>query len=191
MTCINKITGNISYDCTPQKRAKAGLETKALLVNKADIDLTVLTMSGALVTNISVLSGKTAYSVETVKQLHNTAAAFTANDSGVDTFSHSYIGRIFGQGVADAERARELKDGEYVVITMSKWGAGTNECFHVFGLENGLRMSESTFTSIENDGALLFTLSSVEGYGETYPYQVWNETSYTVTKAKFDDLLAN
>lgn len=191
MSCINKLTGNISYDCTPQKRAKAGLETKALLVNKADIDLTALTMSGALVTNISLVSGATAYSVETVKQLHNTAAAFAANDSGADSFTHTYVGRIFGQGVADAERARELKDGEYCVIVQSKWGAGTNENFKVFGLESGLKMSEATFTSIENDGALLFTLSSLEGYGEFYPYQIWNETSYTATKAKFDALLVD
>ncbi|PZR11190.1 MAG: hypothetical protein DI539_20860 [Flavobacterium psychrophilum] len=184
------MSGNINYDCTPSKRAKAGLEQKAVIINKSDIDMTALTMSGALVTNLSLLSGSTGYSVETIKQLHNTAAAFTANDAGADTFAQSYVGRIWGQGVQDAERARELKDGEFVVVVQTKWGAGTNEAFKVYGLENGLRMTEATFTSIENEGALLFTLSSLEGYQETYPYQIWNEGTYAENKAKFDALFA-
>jgi hypothetical protein len=144
-----------------------------------------------MATNISLFSGATGYSVETIKQLHNSGAAYAANDAGADKYNHSYVGRIWGQGVADAERAKELKDGEFVVIVQTLWGAGTNEAFKVFGLEGGLRMTEATFTSIENDGALLFTLSSDETFGgESYPYQIWNEGNYASTKAKFDNLLA-
>ena len=192
MACgTTKITQNISYDCTPAGRAKAGLESKAVIINKSDLDLTALTVSGASVTNLSLASGSTGYSIEWIKQLANTASEYVANESGVDTYSHSFVGRIFGQTAADAERAKELKDGEFVVIVESKFkGADNLSAYKVFGLENGLRMSEASFTSLENDGAFLFTLASVEGYGESYPYQVWSEGTYVTNKAKFDALFA-
>jgi hypothetical protein len=34
-------------------------------------------------------------------------------------------------------------------------------------------MSEGSFTSNENDGSFLFTLASLEGFGERYPYQIY------------------
>jgi hypothetical protein len=41
MGCINKLTAAVSYDCTNvANRAKSGLEAKAVLINKSDIDLT-------------------------------------------------------------------------------------------------------------------------------------------------------
>jgi hypothetical protein len=35
------------------------------------------------------------------------------------------------------------------------------------------KMSEGSFTSNENDGSFLFTLASLEGFGERYPYQIY------------------
>ena len=191
MNCINKITANIAYSCEPNLRAKAGLEGKAVLINRQDLDLTALTQSGATITNLSLNSGATGYSIEWVKQLGNTASAFASNENGADSFSHSFVARVFSQGAADAERIRELKDGEFVVVVESKWkGLNNAQAFKCFGLESGLRMQEGTFTSLENDGAFIFTLASVEGFGESYPYQVFTEGTYAVNKAKFDDLFA-
>jgi hypothetical protein len=39
-------------------------------------------------------------------------------------------------------------------------------------------MSEGSFTSNENDGSFLFTLS-LEGFGERYPYQIYAGASYS------------
>jgi hypothetical protein len=187
MNCINKLTANIAYDCSPAGRAKAGLEGKAVLINKKDLDLTALTQSGATVTNLSLASGATGYSIEWVKQLGNTASAFAANDNGADSFNHTFVARVFGQGAQDAERIKELKDGEFVVVVESKWkGTNNTEAFKVFGIESGLKMSEGTFTSLENDGAFIFTLASVDGFGESYPYQVFSQGTYAVNKAKFE-----
>lgn len=190
MSCLNKLTASIAHDCTPQGRAKAGLETKAVIINKEDIDVTALTVSGAAVTNLSLVSGATGYSIDWVKQLGSATAEFAANDSGIDTFTHGFACRIFGTDVAAAERARELKDGEFVIVVETKYkGTNNGAAFKVFGLESGLKMSESNYTSLENDGALLFTLSSVEGFGESYPFQVWSEGNYTANKSKFDALM--
>lgn len=192
MECISKLTASITYDCSPAERAKAGLETKAVIINRADLDLTALTTSGASVTNISLASGSTGYSIGWIKQLGSSTSSFTANDSGVDTYAHGFACRVFGQGSDDAERIKELGTGEFVVLVESKWkGTQNAEAFKVFGLENGLRMSEGSYSTLENDGSFVFTLSSVEGYGETYPYQVWKEGNYAAMKAKFDNLMVD
>jgi hypothetical protein len=63
MGCINKLTAAVSYDCTNvANRAKSGLEAKAVLINKSDIDLTTLTQ-GATVTSMLLTSGKTGFDV--------------------------------------------------------------------------------------------------------------------------------
>lgn len=190
MSCIGKLTANIAYDCTPANRAKGGLETSAVLINRADIDWTSVTQTGATVTNISLMSGATGYSIEWIKQLGTVGSEVSIND-GLDTFTHNFAARIFGSGADDAERMKELLEGEYVVIVETKFkGTSNADAFKVFGLENGLKMSEGTYSSTENDGALVFTLASVENYGESYPFLIWNETNYTTTKAKFDNKLS-
>lgn len=188
---IQKLTANITYDCSPSGRAKAGLETTAVLINRKDIDLTALTQSGATVTNLSLVSGATGYSIGWIKNLANTASEFTANDSGLDSFTQSFACRVFGQSAADVERINELKSGEFVAVVETKYKGASNEAaYKVFGLENGLKMNEGTFTSLENDGSFLFTIGSQEGFGETYVYQIWNEGSYASNKAKFDSNFA-
>lgn len=189
--CINKLTANISYDCTTANRAKGGLESKAVIINRSDLDFTAITESGATVTNISLKAGTSGYEIGWVKQLGNTASEFSVND-GLDTYNHSFACRVFGQSASDAERIKELGEGEFVIVVETKFkGTNNASAFKVFGIENGLKMSEGTFTSLENDGSFLFTLSSVENFGESYPYKVYLETSYTTTKAKFDALFVD
>lgn len=192
MECISKLTANISYDCSPAERAKAGLETKAVIINRSDLDLTAVTTSGGSVTNISLISGATGFSIDWIKQLGSSTSSYKANDSGVDTYSHGFACRVFGQGSDDAERIKELGSGEFVVVVETRWkGTSNASAFKIFGLENGLRKSEGAFSSLENDGAYTFTLSSVEGYEESYPYQVWKEGNYAAMKAKFDNLMVD
>ncbi|HRE77113.1 MAG TPA: hypothetical protein PLL09_04725 [Flavobacterium sp.] len=190
--CLKKLTQNITYDsCTPALRAKTGLETKAVIINRSDLDFTAITESGATVTNLSLMSGATGYSINWVKQLGNTASAYSVND-GLDTYNHSFICRVFGQSASDAEIIKELGEGEFLVVVETKFkGVDQKDAYKIFGLESGLKKSEGTFSSIENDGSYVFTLSSVEGFGESYPYKVYLETDYTTTKTKFDALFAS
>jgi hypothetical protein len=92
MGCINKLTAAVSYDCTNvANRAKSGLEAKAVLINKSDIDLTTLTQS-ATVTSMLLTSGKTGFD-SWIKQLGTTGAEFSVND-GFDTFQQSFACRV-------------------------------------------------------------------------------------------------
>jgi hypothetical protein len=193
MDCyIKKLAGNIAYDnCTPT-RAKAGLETRAVIISKSDLDLTAVTSSGSVVTNITLASGATGYYCDWIKQQGNATAAFSSAENSADVFNQSFVARIHGQGSQDAERARELASGEYIVITQTKWkGTDNVEAYKVYGFDSGLKMSELTHSVNENDGSMLYTLSSVEnGGGEMYPFMVYNEGSYAANKARFDALFA-
>lgn len=187
MSCINKLTAAVTYDCTNvANRAKSGLESKAVLINKSDIDLTSLVQSGATVTTMLLTSGKTGYDVSWIKQLGSVGAEFSVND-GFDTFQQNFACRVFGQGRGDSQLIKELAEGEFVVVVETKYkGAANVDSYKVFGLENGLKMSEGSFTSLENDGSFLFTLASLEGYGERYPYQIYAGASYSAATAKFN-----
>ncbi len=189
LECAIKVANDINSDCS--KPAKAGLEAKAMLINRADIDLTALTLSGAAVTNLSLASGATAYSISWIRQLGGTNSAFVANENGLNKFSHSFNCRVNGQGVADAEVVAQLANGEFAVIVQTKWGAGTDEAFKIYGLTSGLFMSEGAQSSTEADGSLTFTLSSAEGYEEDYHQYIWQEGSYTAMKTKFDNKMAD
>lgn len=188
MSCINKVTANITYDCiNVNNRAKGGIETKAVLINKADIDTTALTQSGATVTSLTLLSGRTGYDVSWIKQLGSVAGEFSVND-GFDTFQQSFDCRVFGQGAADSKLIKELSEGEFVIVYETKYkGVGNSDAFKLLGLENGLKMSEGSFTSSENDGSFIFKLASLEGYGERYPYQVYLNGTYAASRTKFDN----
>ena len=189
--CIKNVTANITYDCnTPALRAIAGLETKAVILNRSDIDRTSLTRSGSTVTNLNLVSGATGYEITWVKQLANTNSEFSVND-GLDTFTHAFECSVFGQTAADAERIKELSVSELVMVVETKFkGVNNADSYKIFGLEQGMRMSEGKFTSLENDGGFKFKLSSVENFGESYPWLVYLETNYTTTKTKVDNLFA-
>jgi hypothetical protein len=105
MGCINKLTAAVSYDCTNvANRAKSGLEAKAVLINKSDIDLTTLTQSGATVTSMLLTSGKTGFDVSWIKQL-GTGAEFSVM---VLILFNNHLLVEFGSGAADAKLIKEL-----------------------------------------------------------------------------------
>jgi hypothetical protein len=188
MSCISKITANLTYDCVNvNNRAKAGIETKAVLINKADIDYSSLTQSGATVSSMVLLSGRTGYDVSWIKTLGNVGSEFSIND-GFDTFQQSFDCRVFGQGAADSTLISQLSLGEFVIVYETKYkGVGNTDAFKILGLENGLKMSEGSFSSAENDGSFIFKLSSLEGFGERYPYQVYLNGTYAASRTKFDN----
>lgn len=187
--CIKKITASLSYGCDTSHPAKSGLDGgRVVIINKSDIDVSALTMSGNVITNLTLVSGATAFQIGHIKQLGSTASEFAVNDS-LDTYTHTFNGRVYTSSASDIERIKELSDGEFIVISETKW-KGTNNAaaFKVYGIDNGLKMVEGTYSSLENDGSFVFSLASVEGFGESYLHNIYLETNYATTKAKIDSL---
>lgn len=186
MACNKKITANLLFDCAdaPQKGLEGG---KAVILNYDDVDFTALTQTGATVTNLA--TSAPGFEVQWYKELASVASAFSPNAEDVDGFSHQFLARIATSSAEGAERAEELKNGRYVVVVETKYkGVNQEDAFKIYGLDAGLELAELSGNSNENSGSLLFTLGTLEGTVERYPYNILLEVDYATTKASFDSL---
>lgn len=188
MACINDLSGDLLFDCddSPIK----GIDgNKAVIINYSDIDFGTTTVSGATVSNLQLKAGATGYKLEWYKELSSSNSSFTPNAEDIDGFAQSFLGRLAVTSATNAERAKELSAGRFVVVYESRYkGVAQAEAFKVLGLTAGLELSEMTTNTMENSSSILFTLASKEGTYEKYPFQVLNETTYATSQASFDAL---
>ena len=190
MDCTEKLTDNILYDCTDI--ASKGLDGgKAVLINIDDLDRTATVSDGATITNLALKSGTTGYSAEWFKDLGSVNSAYAPSTEDIDGFTHNFLCRIATSSADNAERARELAQGRFIVVVETRYkGTSNTEAFKVMGFVNGLRLSEMTWNTMENSGSQVYTATTEDGYYEPYPYNVYLNTDYDTTKADFDSLFA-
>jgi hypothetical protein len=188
MACINKLSGDISFNCDDKpKKGLAG--QRAVIINFEDIDFGATTKNGATISNLTLKDGTTGYKLEWYKELASASGQFSPNEEDIDGFSHSFMGRMATSSLSNAEAAKELKEGRFVVVYESKYqGVNQDEAFKVLGIETGLQLSEMTTNTNENSGSILFTLSTKEGEYEEYPFNIFSEASYRTSKDTVDAL---
>lgn len=190
MTCAKKVTSDILYDCldVPKKGIDGG---KAVLINVEDINKAGSTVAGATISDLVLKSGTTGISIEWYKDLASANSSFAPNTEDVDGFLHNFLARLATSSAEHAERANELKNGRFIMVYETKYkGVDDADAFKVAGWDNGLKLSELSFNTLENSSSLLFTLATEEGDVERYPYNVFLETDYATSKASFDALFA-
>ena len=189
--CSNKITQNIVFDCSDISVAGIA-NSKAVIINIDDIDRSASTSSGATISNLQLNSGTAGFELSWYKQLGNGSAAFVPDTENVDGFSNSWVARISTSTAEAAERANELKNSNgFVLVTETKYkGTGNADAYKVFGFTNGMILSELTYSTAENAGNVIFSLTSAEGANEQYPFMVLNEGTYTANTASFAALFA-
>lgn len=186
--CSPKVTADLLFNCLdkPKKGIDGG---KGVLINVDDIDLAASTIAGATITDLVLKSGKTGYAVEWYKDLASGNSAFTPNAEDIDGFTHNFLTRLANSSATSAERSAELAGGRFVMVYETRYkGALSVEAFKVAGWDSGMKLSEMITDTNANSGAPTFTLSSEEGTVETYPFNIFLETSYAISKATFDSL---
>lgn len=189
--CTHKISADLLFDCS-DKPLKGLAGSRAVLLNVSELDWSSITQTGATVTALGLETGATGYKVEWYKELASTASEFVANTEGMDGFTHSFLCRLATTTAANAEAAADMKDGKFVMVVETNYkGVDNEEAFKVYGLKAGLTLTEMSGNSNENDGSLLYTLSTAEGSYEEYPYQIFLEEDYATSKAAFDSLFAS
>jgi hypothetical protein len=188
--CAPKITADMIYDCAD--KSKKGLDGgKAVIINWDDIDKAGSTESGATISDLVLASGTSGFAAEWFKDLASVNSAFAPSTEDVDGFLHNFLTRIANSSAANAERARELSQGRFVIVVETRYkGALSAEAFKVLGWESGLKLSEMVYSTLENSGAIPYTAATEEGDTEQYPYNVFLETDYATSKATFDSLFA-
>lgn len=188
--CASKVTDDLLVDCTD--RTKRGLDGgKAVIINWDDIDRAASTQTGSMITDLVLKSGSAGFSAEWLKDLASANSAFAPNAEDLDGFLHNFLCRIQTATAENANRAKELSQGRFVIVVQTKYkGALNAEAFKVLGWDAGLKLSEMTYNTLENSGSIPYTASTEDGDVEEYPYNVFYETSNAVSQATFDALFA-
>lgn len=189
MACDNILDGDILLDC--DNAPVGGIEVNVVLFNRLDIDKTAVTFDGAnklLMTNLQLLSGKTGYSFEGVKQINGLAEELVKKETSLDAFKHIFSGMVLTPSVANRLQLQQLSEGASVCVMVElKWkGANQEEAFIFGGYEAGLELNVLTRNTKENDGSIVFELSSVDGFEDPKQILTVLETDYATTKAAFD-----
>lgn len=190
MACNTKLLNDILFSCAdaPKKGIDGG---KAVLINWDDIDKTASTMAGSKITDLVLKAGTSGIALEWYKDLASSNSSFAPSTEDIDGFLHAFLGRMATTTAEHAETANILKNGRFIVVYESKYkGVANAEAFKVRGWGCGLKLSDMAENTLENSGSILFTLATEEGDVEQYPYNVFYETSYVVSKATFDALFA-
>lgn len=191
--CEGLLTGDILFDC--ENSPVAGIEVNVLLANRADIDYTSTTFDATnkmICTNLQLLPGKTGYYIQGVKQVQKASSELVVKDTGPNKHKHGFAGVVLNFSAANKLQAQSMsEDGSFVAVIETLWkGTLNKDAFHILGLRTGLKMDVMTWSSVENDGTILFELHSQDGFEEpTLPLTLL-ETSYALTKTAFGNKFA-
>lgn len=188
MACDGLITADILYDC--DNAPIGGLETDVLLFNVADIDVDAITFDAGnsdIVTNFQLLSGKTGFLLQGVKQINSASSELVKKEFSSDKHKHVFNGVVLNVSAANKQQINIMSEGsKYVAIIDRKWKGDSNaDAFLILGLESGLELLTATWNSNENDGVLQFSLESTEGFEEPRLPNTLLETDYATTLAAF------
>lgn len=190
MACNDLLTADILKNCAV--KPVAGLEVDILLFNREDIDYGALTYDATntthLLTALVLKSGKTGYLVEGIKQSNGAAWELVVKDYG-NAYKHTISGVVLAPSADNLKSLGEVLDGgSYVAVVERKWkGTDSDDAFVVLGLDAGVVASSANWNSKENDGIVLFELSSEDGFEEPKSKIVLLETDYATTKTAFDN----
>ena len=185
--CEEILTADILKNC--DENPVAGLEVNIIFFNKADVDYASLTYDGSndlILTNFQLLSTKTGYLIEGVKQSNSASTELVIKDFA-NSYKHLIAGAILNPSAANRKSLEAMMSGsDYVAIVERKWkGASDADAFICLGLDVGLTASSKTWNSKENDGVELFEMASADGFEEPKPFRTVLETNYATTLAAF------
>ena len=162
MPCEGLIDADILFDC--DNSPVGGLETDVLLFNEADIDLDAITYDAAnkdIVTNFQLLSGKTGFLLEGVKQINSASSELVKKEFSSDKHKHVFNGVVLNVSAANKKQINSMAEGtKYVAIIDRKYKGAAN---------------------VE-----AFLIESTENYEEPRLPNTLLETDYPTTKAAFD-----
>ena len=139
-----------------------------------------------MITNVQLLSGKTGYLLEGIKQSNSAMEELVIKDFS-NAYKHLIRGVLLNPTVANRKTLESLMSGgDYVAIVERKWkGDSDDDAFLLLGLDAGLTALTSIWDSKESDGVETFELASAEGYEEPKKVRSVLETNYATTSTAF------
>lgn len=166
---LDKISADIVNNC--DHLAVAGIESDVILIpydvfSKAGT--TVNVTNRMILDDLVLNSGEAGFVLEGVKQLNKFNTEFVPSEDSPDKWRHIFDGRIMSPSAVNRLQASKMTKGQsYLVVVHRKYkGVGNADAFLVLGWDSGLYVTAMTEGSEENDGAIVFTLSSKDKFLE-------------------------
>lgn len=189
------ITADVLHDC--DNVPVAGIEQKLILINYDDLLASGITFDvttpSTLITDIALEAGKTGYLVENIKQIMNYTNSLEYTEDSENGIIHSINGiRFYDPSASGRDQLNKLIRGAKVYAVLeTKWkGTDGESAFKFFGLNYGLELKELIDNSNENDGTVVISLGTPQGFKEPFLPHILLDTDYDTTKTAFDNKFA-
>lgn len=155
MACISKLASAIAYDCDT---GATGL-VSALIINRADIASFTVDYKTMSVSNVTLVSGATAYKIDTVKRSLVLSSALKVNEGAPNAYSHSatmvYSGKLDSLG---RSAMSAFSNGSFVIMAK----APTIASPYVYGLYYGMSATAAEQSSHDNGAWVTYTFETPE-----------------------------
>ena len=185
--CDGKIVAGLVNDCATLPAA--GYEAEGVIINRADIDFSTATVTGNVLTDIPLKSGKKGYKLE---QKGARPFADSTSEAEVGTYATTFNKNVaFAVLSNDPEHSDfidSVANGEFVVVLKAKdKGKDNKGAFKVFGWHNGLKVSAISHDPYgDAKGGAVVTLTE-----EQAPlYALYLGATYQAGQQAFDALTA-
>lgn len=162
MACISKISSAITYDCDT---GNTGL-VSALLINKEDIaSITFDESSIALVKNITLKEGASAYKIDTVRRVLTTTETLKVNEGAPNAYTHSATVVVTApvSSTLFKNLMNPVVNGSFVILTraLKSVGFAADSC-RPFGLYYGMSATAVDRSSHDNGAWFTITMATPE-----------------------------
>lgn len=191
-----KISKDIQRNC--DDKPVAGMEQRLVLINCDDLPYTGIGFDedypNALINLIKLNGNTTGYEVQGIKQIMKFTNSLEKNDEGEDGTTHSITGiRFYDPSEEARDEINKFIGGARVFAVLeTKWkGVENKYAFKFFGLKFGLELSELTEASAENDGTVVMSLKTPNGFKEPYLPHIYRDTDYETSLTTFNNKFAS
>lgn len=174
ITC-GQLTDSVTYNCT--NPPQSGCDETLYIINLDDVDTWPET-NGVLGT-LTLKAGKNVYKIEGVNKSLN--AQHTISRSGFTPgYIHTVLATLPNNAQPSKEQLEALAKGRAVAVIDR-----LDQSLEVYGRRQGMFITEQNgdVQNGETDGNISFTLQTPDGEKEKKIPQLWEDVSYSATKA--------
>lgn len=189
MSSCNDITIGFTHDCNDPFQGGIGGNSRLILINKGD--LSSYTESGStdgLITALTLVSGKSAYAFEGVRDSLKPSHDMVLSASQQPMYKHRAQFFIYAYSQTQKNNIEKLMRGRFVAIYQN--AKQNSDSFEVMGLNVGLQATPQKIRDLaENGGAYSILLETPDAELETKTPQTFLSTDFATSLTAINSLL--
>lgn len=169
--------------------AAVGLDTSIYIINFEDIDRSASTVSGNVISGITLKEGKYGYKYESARNSFEGNAPLNRG-TYLNRFDHNLVLRVFSKTQDIKDELGKLANAKVVVIVENLDKSTPQTLFEVYGWDAGLEVTDYQSSTTDSDGVVAtVTLNSPDNAKESDIPKSFFLTSEATTRAALEALL--